>query len=102
MLHKIRALFKKKTAWVWRCLSSPPREPQAGTRGGHREEGSVQGRGHHLLMQAEAASFSVSLFSSFFFFLLLMLPVLLHPLGPPMKVWICLAFVVNPEPVKPC
>lgn len=69
MLHKIRALFKKKkkTARVWRCLSSPPREPQAGTRGGHCEEGSVQGCGHHLLLQAEAASFSVSLFSSFFF-----------------------------------
>lgn len=59
MSHKIRALFKKNSEGLEVPVLAP--------RGGHREEGSVQGRGHHLLLQAEAASFSVSLFSSFFF-----------------------------------
>lgn len=55
--------------------------------------------------RAEAARFRRPLSLpplSLFLFLFLILPVLLHPLRPPMKVWICLAFVVNPESVKPC
>lgn len=36
------------------------------------------------------------------YFLFVILPVLLYPPGSPMKVWICLAPVFNPESVKPC
>jgi len=51
----------------------------------------------------QAGLVSLSLFSFFLFFhQYLILPVLSHPPGSPMKVWICLAPVFNPESVKPC
>lgn len=98
----------KAEAWLVRMVSGilagRRQNPIPWSREGSPAQGSAPAEATnswHEQRQAELTGMLGTLLSSSLF-LFLILPVLWHPLGPPMKVWICLAFVFNPESVKAC